>query len=175
MNRDQKLREKLPDHLKDDPFWKNSFIKRPTTFGCEARAFREVVEDDPYRVEKDLQSWQSLDEHRVNHGRLQITSTWGSLKHAPPSSAKYDPQHDKRSKMESFPSLTISTKPIDNEFEDTLEYNKTFRTMFPIQSSPQSMQTSRKKRPKSSHKLNTGGNLRNLNVDDMKKGKSSFD
>jgi len=171
MNRDKKIIEKLPDELKSNSFWRESHIKRPTTFGSEARTFREVIEDDPYKIEKELHTWKHVDEHRSNHARLQITTTWGHLKVTAPSSAKYDPDHEKLSKRESFPSITIATKPQDTEYYETMKYMKTLRAMSPSNSNNKDTTTKLRKqqtRPKSS-KLKTGGEFKNINVDDMRK------
>jgi hypothetical protein len=127
MRRSERSLESLPPELKKDPFWTQSLVKRPTTFGSEPRSFRDFNYDDPYRLEKDIDNWVLLDEHRSNHGRLQVTSTWGKLKVAPPAPSKYDPNHEKLSKREVGPHIKMATKPEDKEYFETVRLAQTYK------------------------------------------------
>jgi hypothetical protein len=172
--KDQALLEKLPESLRDDPFWKTSHTKRPTTFGCEPRRFRDLSVEDRYKVEKDAEDWVMLDKDRANHGRLQISTRWGTLSNSAPSCDTYNPKYELQSFRENGPLITIAHKQSsDKEFFEALEFTKTIRQ---DPSYKRLMKSSSSKNEKSkdskppSKKLDK--HLQNLNLDDMRKGKA---
>jgi hypothetical protein len=162
MQRDKQLETHLPVELRANPFWKKSHIKRPTSFGCEARQL-EIRSDDPYLLENQIDNWEYLDKYRVNHGRLQISTSLGSLTRAPPPSNKYNPNHERLSHRENGPLITIAHKPEDKEYFEIIERAQTFK--FPKSTNHESKKKVREKEIK----FQTG-DLKNVNVDDMRKG-----
>jgi hypothetical protein len=165
MKSERRLLEKLPSPLKDNPFWATSHTKKPTTFGCESRSFCYLNEDDPYNAEKDIHRWEKVDKFGGNHGRLQISSTWGSLSKAPPAPCKYDPNHEKLSYRENFPSITFSVKSDDKEYFENLQRAQSFRAPVTSPTLGKKMRKSTKKKNNPSH----GSDFGNVNFEDMRK------
>eukprot|EP01031_Cornospumella_fuschlensis_P043331 gene43331-52964_t len=112
---------KLPPQLASDPFWRKSHILPRTTFGHSPKS-REVRVDDRFNVKSDIDNWKYLDEYGTQHKRLQLESVWGKFM-SPPPPGEYNPDHEKLSKRESFPSFTFPKRAPDKFFEE-LEFKR---------------------------------------------------
>jgi hypothetical protein len=171
--KDQVILDKLPESLRDDPFWKKSHTKRPTTFGCEPRRFRDLSVEDRYKVEKDAEDWVMLDKDRVNHGRLQISTRWGTLSNTAPSCDSYNPKYEVQSFRENGPLITIAHKQSsDKEYFDALEFTKTIRQDPSYRRLMKNSSKSDKSKDSKASSKKLDKHLQNLNLEDMRKGKS---
>lgn len=152
----------LPEAIIHDPFWNQSHIDRPSTFGATPKP-NTIKVDDPYTIKNDHNKWVHFDRDCMNHGRLTVESMWGRYKTAPPPGA-YDPDHEKLSKRESFPKHKISSKARDHYFEKVEFARK--NPLSPIGNvdpfNPFNIKKSEKKDIKISE-------LSKINMDDMRK------
>jgi hypothetical protein len=178
--------EKLPEDLAEDPFWKTDLVARPTTFGASNRKLssRDVKIDHPTRLQTEISDWEMRDMFKVHHGRLQIESQWGRYQSPPPG--EYNPNHEKLSYRELFPSIKIANKNVDDYFDEvdyarthplTPSYNnkkKEYKSNLLKKSHRINFsdltQYMQKKSPHHKHlkTQNNSSNLQNINLEDLK-------
>lgn len=155
----------LPQEFLHDPFWCQSHIQRPSTFGASAKPTR-LKFDSPYQLKQEVSNWVQHDDFGTTSGRLPVREMWGKYGKTPPP-GEYNPDHEKLSKREIAPKHAFPSKPKDHYFEE-LEYAKNNpQTHLP---NPHVDIFKPKKRfsPQKSVKLT---DLQRINLDDMRKCK----
>jgi hypothetical protein len=147
----------LKKKMQSDEFWKTSLCHIPSTFGASSKAIiQETTTKKSYDILSKSSSWVSKDSDGVNHGRLQIASTFGRMIGSP-GPGEYNPNDLKLSKREGAPKLSIGIR-FSNEMI-TAKYNSR-----KIKSKKNSFPPLRKAPPPSKD-----SDLKNISVEGMRR------
>ena len=96
--------------MQSEEFWKTSLCHIPSTFGASSKkVIREKYDKNSFDVLSKSSSWVCKDSDGVNHGRLQIASTFGRMVDVP-GPGQYNPNDLKLSKREGAPKLTMGMR-----------------------------------------------------------------
>lgn len=110
-------------HKKDISLWAGKpLIFKSSTFGASSKAPIQEYSDEKYAVEKLSKSWMGYDSNGCSHSRLRVSSTLGKMTLNPPP-IQYTPDHEKLSRRENGPKLTIAKKFRD-PYDDVAEEHK---------------------------------------------------
>ncbi len=158
----------LPSEFLNDPFWSESHVQRPSTFGVSAKSTRVKV-DSPDKLFTQVKTWVQQDEFGGSYGRLPVREMWGKYGEPPPP-GQYNPDHEKLSKREIGPKHAFPSKPKDHYFEEVQ-----FAKNNPFQHFPNPHEDVFKPKknlaPKKSIKVT---DLQRINLDEMRKCKVSI-
>ena len=148
----------------DTDIWGKSMIFTHSTFGASTKdKSKNMLSDDLFAAAKLSNDWVGHDRNGCSHARLRIESTFGKMTITPPP-IQYNPNHEKLSKREVGPKLTIATKPRDTYYDDVLEH-KNSKMYIPQYSAVAPMS-----RKKSTPNKKKPSEFENLNLEDMRNG-----